>query len=327
MGELAIVTSDIHIHSYKAYNEGGRRLKHGIAYLDYIFRLADVNGIKYILLPGDLFNNMIIIATSVVREVTKCLKSNFDKFPNILIIAVSGNHDQNTQSLFDSPGESALEYLTVIFPNFILLDKAPHTYFTKNNNTIVGINYYEHSEHFRKVLEEVGKNRMPGKIHLLTHQTIGSGLPIEDTIDPTDPLFDPFDFIYNAHIHSCEQVTDRFINIGSPMHRDAGDIGKKKGFWIVDLDDPVETISFVDITTKFPQFIYKTVGEELEEWEKDQYIIWQPDNVTDNVTDKESTSKYRTDLSPQVIMQNYCDEVLTEKEREEKLTYGLTLLT
>src|SRR5674476_27923 len=310
MPELAIVTSDIHIHSYKAFNEGGRRLKNGIAYLDYVFRLADANEIKYILLPGDLFDKMHIMATSVVNAVTACLKENFKKYPNIIIISVSGNHDQSSRSLYGEPCESALDYLNTVFDNFRLLDRPVDSYITEGGNTIIGIRYYEHPEHFRKVLEEVGQTLLKGKVHLLIHQTIASGLPIEDTIEPNDPLFDPFDFIYNAHIHISEQLTDKMINIGNPQARDAGDIGKQKGFWIVDLDDPQATISFKDITDKYPQFIHKTVGEELTEWESDQYIIWVPAPVADSVKNAELAEKFSTSLKPSEILTNYCSEVL-----------------
>jgi DNA repair exonuclease SbcCD nuclease subunit len=327
MSELAIITSDIHIHSYKAFNEGGRRLKNGIAYLEYIFKLADTNKIKYILLPGDIFDKMHIMATSVVNAVTACLKENFEKYPNIIIISVSGNHDQSSRSLYNEPCESALDYLNTIFDNFKLLGNTVNSYLTEAGNSVVGIRYYEHSEHFRKVLEELGKNRMPGKVHLLTHQTIGSGLPIEDTIESIDPLFDPFDFIYNAHIHTAEQLTDKMINIGNPQARDAGDIGKAKGFWIVDLDDPINTIGFKDISDKYPKFVHKTTGEELTEEDKNNYVIWQPAQIADNVKDQKLAEKFSTNLAPTVIMENYCREVLPENELKDKLQYGLTLLS
>jgi len=324
--EKAIVTSDIHIHPYKSFNEGGRRLKNGIAYLDYIFRLADANKIKYVLFGGDLFDKMYIMATGAVNAVTACLKENFEKYPNIVVVAISGNHDQSTRSLYGESCESALDYINTVFDNFKLLDSPVDGYVTEAGNTIVGIRFYEHPEHFRKVLEEVGKNKLRGKVHLLTHQTIGSGLPIEDTIEPEDPLFEPFDFVYNAHIHISEQLTDKIINIGNPQMRDAGDIGKQKGFWIVDLDDPINTIAFKDITDRYPQFIHKTQGETLTEWEAQQYVIWVPAPIADSVKDQKLAEKFSTNLSPSVILTNYCTEVLPANELKDKLAYGLKLI-
>ena len=324
--EKALIFSDLHVHNYKQFNEDGRRLKNGIAFLDYIFKLADANKIKYILFPGDLFNNMQIMATKAVNAVAVCFKRNFDLHPDITMISISGNHDFAEVNLLDKPAESALEYLQNVFPQFCLFDEV-RGFMVGDHYTISGIPYFEHPEHFRLALKEKGSQMVSGKNNiLLMHQTVGSGLPIEDDITPKDPLFDPFTLILNGHIHNCEQLTDRFINVGSPMHRDAGDIGKQKGFWIVDLDNPVETIAFKDITSKYPNFIHKTQGETLTEWESQQYVIWQPAPIADSVKDQKLAEKFSTNLAPTKILENYCAEVLSKEELKDKLAYGLTLI-
>ena len=327
--EKAIVFSDLHIHLYKAFNEGNRRLKNGIAFLDYIFTLAHTNGIKYLLMPGDLANNMQIISTKVVNAITTCLNNNFEQYPEIILIAVSGNHDQATVNLIDTPAESILEYLAEVFPNFILLDYSDVSeYITEGKNRISGISYFEHQEHFQAALTIVSNRTDPnrGNVTLLMHQTVGSGLPIEDTIEPDDPLFNNFSLVLNGHIHTCEQLTDKFINVGNPQARDAGDIGKKKGFWIVDLDDPQATISFKDISDKYPQFLYKTVGEPLTDWEKEQYVIFQPAVTAENTSDNLRNEKFSNTLQPTEILENYCNETLPKEEIKDKLAYGIKLL-
>jgi DNA repair exonuclease SbcCD nuclease subunit len=175
------------------------------------------------------------------------------------------------------------------------------------------------------VREEVEQIIIPYNI-LLMHQIVGSGLPIEDDIEPTDPLFDKFDLVLNGHIHHGEQLTDKFINVGSPMARDRGDIGKAKGFWIVDLDDPQATIAFKDISDKYPKFVEKTIGDELTEEDKKNYIVWVPAPIADNVKDAEVSKKFSTNLAPAEIVENYCKEVLSTEEVKDKLAYGLTLL-
>jgi DNA repair exonuclease SbcCD nuclease subunit len=323
--EKAIVFSDLHVHNYKQFNEGGRRLKNGIAFLDYIFKLADANEIRTILMPGDLFDKMQIMSTKVVVAVADCFKRNNELYPNIMVIATSGNHDFAETNLIDSPAESALEYLTKLF-NFNLLGYTGSTHF--GDIHIYAIPYFEHKEHFRQALEETIKYvEFPEDINiLLMHQIVGSGLPIEDDIEPTDPLFDNFDMIFNGHIHEGQQLTDKFINVGSPMARDRGDIGKAKGFWIVDLDNPVETIAFKDISTKFPRFIEKTVGEELTEEDKENYVVWIPAPVADTVKNAKLAEKFSTSLKSSDILTNYCQEVLPETELKDKLAYGLTLI-
>jgi DNA repair exonuclease SbcCD nuclease subunit len=321
----ALIFSDLHVHFYKQFNENGRRLKNGIAFLDYMFKLADANGINYILMPGDLFNNMQIMATKAVNAVAACLNRNFKEYPEILIIAISGNHDQAEINLIDKPAESALDYLQDIFVNFCLFDT--HGCFGVNNFRVWGVPYFEHPEHFKLALNNIIKQLDINKTNILMmHQSVASGLPIDDDIEATDPLFDPFTFIFNGHIHDGQLVTDKFVNVGAPMHRDGGDVGKQKGFWIVDLDDPVNTISFVDATDKYPQFIHVEQGRPLTEWESQQYVIWQPKPTTDTVKEKELSDKFSTSLAPATILKNYCETVLSAEELEEKLKYGLTLL-
>jgi len=323
--EKALIFSDLHVHNYKNFNEDGRRLKNGIAFLDYIFKLANANGIKIILMPGDLFNNMQIMATKAVNAVAVCFKRNFDLYPDIIMISVSGNHDMAEVNLIDKPAESALEYLQNIFPQFCLFDDRGSM--CQGNFQIFGIPYFEHPEHFRARLEETIKLTDKDHINiLLMHQTVGSGLPIEDDITPDDPLFDPFTLVLNGHIHNCEQLTDKFINVGSPMHRDAGDIGKQKGFWIVDLDNSVESIAFKDITDKYPQFIHVEQGQPLTNWEKEQYVIYIPAPIADSVKDQKLAEKFSTSLAPAEILKNYCTEVLPKEELKDKLAYGLTLI-
>jgi DNA repair exonuclease SbcCD nuclease subunit len=325
MSELAIVTSDIHIHKYKQFNEDNRRLKNGIAYLDYIFNFASVNEINYILLPGDLYNLMQIVSTEAEDAIVECLQRNFMRYPLIRIIAISGNHDQANKNLIDTPATSALKHLATVFDNFCLLDHGGSLFRTESGNYIFGVPYFEHPEHFRIVLKDLDSHKTTtnvGKSYLLMHQVVASGLPIEDHIQPDDPLFDNFDMVFNGHIHEGGEITDKFINVGSPMHRDLGDLGKRKGFWVLDLDDP-DTISFKDITDKFPQFIRKEAGTELTEWEKQQYVMWAPHTFTATVNERKMQVNFTTDLAPETIMRNYAEAA---KLNEQYLNYGLKLI-
>jgi DNA repair exonuclease SbcCD nuclease subunit len=326
--EKAFVFSDLHVHQYRQFNEDGRRLKNGIAFLDYIFKLANANSIRILLMPGDLFNNMQIMATKAVNAVATSLQHSFAIYPEITLIAISGNHDDAEVNLIDKPAESALEYLATVFPRFVLLDKCDQTFITEGGNIIWGAQYYEHSEHFRMRMEEIIHKfeARKGKSFLLMHQSVASGLPIDDDIEPTDPLFDRFHMIFNGHIHDNQLVTDKFVNVGSPMHRDGGDVGKTKGFWVVDLDDPLDTISFVDITNRYPTFIHKFVGEELTEDEAKQYVIRVQNPTLENIKNKEVTEKFNTSLAPAKIMENYCSEVLPKDDSEKYLKYGISLL-
>lgn len=324
--ELAIIFSDAHVHLYKQFNQDDRRLTNGIALIDYIFRLAHNNGINLILFPGDLYDQMNVVSTKAGVAILSCFDRNFRAYPEIHFVAISGNHDQATKNLLNSPAESALMHLTM-FPQFHLLD-ADRYYETAGGNLICGIPYFEFSEHFKTVLEETTNGiAQEGLTFLMMHQVVASGLPIEDCIEPDHILFDKFSMIFNGHLHKAEEVTEKFINIGSPMHRDAGDIGIAKGIWLVDLCDPYSTLTFKDITNKFPQFIHKPEGAELTEWESQQYVIRVPESLPMSEADVKVVENFTSDLSPAVIITNYCAAVISkEAERKAKLEYGLSLL-
>lgn len=327
--ELAIIFSDLHVHNYKAFNENGQRLKNCISVLDYIFKLAITNKIKYILMAGDLYNQMQIISTEVVNAVISCFKHNFEENPELQFIAISGNHDFYSKNLYGKYGGSGLQHLEEIFDQFHLLDYIDESitsvmHVTANGNIIEGLCYFEYPEHFIKALEGTPEIvPTTGKRILLMHQVVASGLPIEDHIQPDDLLFNRFDMIFNGHIHKSQEVSDKFINVGSPLHRDQGDIGQKKGIWIVDLNDPQNTISFKDLTDMFPQFIQVEEGVDLDEWQSKQYVIRVPKSLADTPEEKAVVENFSTSLQPAEIMTNYCESLKAEKEI---LEYGLKLL-
>lgn len=330
MSERAIITSDIHVHTYKQFNEDGRRLKNGIDYINYLFRLADANDIDLILIPGDLTNNMNIIATKVVKALIKCFRENFEKYHHMKVVAISGNHDFADKNLINSPAESAMQAFAEAFPlHFILLDAPDSEYRTIAGHRIVGIPYYEYTEHFveaLKVKQGIFYNSIiPGFTYLMIHQYVATGLPI-DQIAPDDPVFDNYDMIFCGHYHDGSVITDRFVNIGSPMHRDAGDVGKNKGLWIIDLDEPKSSLGFKDLTDRYPQYIHKPVGEPLNEWEQQQYVIWVPNQTTENKSEVELSEKFRSDNSQSNLLQNYCQETLPVEDVVEKMAYILKLV-
>lgn len=325
----AIVFSDLHVHTYKQFNTNNQRLRYGIALLNYVFDLAEVNKIKYILFAGDLYNLMQIISTATVDAVIDCFDHYFiQRKLDAHFIAISGNHDFANKNLIDAPAVSALNHLNTIFKdNFHLIDNQCYT--IEDRVKIFGIPYFEFPEHY---IARLGETSSRAKIVdkeyikiLLTHQTIASGLPIQDTINPDDDRFHIFDMVFNGHIHSGGQILPNFINVGSPMHRDAGDIGVRKGVWLLDLFSPRETAVFKDTTERFPQFIVKEAGSDINEWERKQYIMWAP-KIAQSERTTHIVENFNTSLSPEALMTNYCKAVLSKDELKRKLAIGLSLL-
>lgn len=334
MATIALVVSDLHAHKYGKFNVDNQRLGNIIRLIDYLFAYAAKNSINYIIFCGDLYNTMQNISTEVETALIKCFGRNFKSFPNIQWIAISGNHDYATKNLIDAPAVSALEHLADIFPNIWLRDQND-AMDIEGKIKIHGIPHFEYPEHFRLALNFTLLAHEEGfKNILMMHQQVGMGHGlVKDDIDPSDPLFSKFDMVLNGHIHEFKAVHDSFINVGSPIHRDAGDAGVGKGFIVMDLEDL--SWGFVDITTMFPQFIHKNVGEELTEDEKQQYVIWVPPAYAETAEEAKVVEDFNTTVKPAELLRNFINTVATEddlgylnlKTKEELVEFGLTYLT
>lgn len=328
MANLVIATTDIHVHKYQQFNQNNRRLANLIDYINYLFELARNNDIMYILFSGDLYNNMQNISTEVENAVVKCFAENFRTSATHWIM-ISGNHDQATKNLIDAPAVSALEHLPEVFSQIWLLDHKDEIAHIDEIADVHGLPYYEFPEHFKQALEELNENVIEGnhKNILLMHQQIGAGGSImPDILSPDDPLFKKFDFILNGHMHEFKEVRENFINVGSPLHRDAGDIGIDKGFLLMDLEDL--SWNFMDISDRYPQYIHKTIGEEVTEEESKQYIVWVPDNISSNADESAVIEKFNTGLKPIELLTNFVEEIdpplkdLGVKSAEELIEFG-----
>ena len=309
-GNLAIAFSDLHIHNYKQFSN--TRLDNTILALRKIFETADKNGAKYILFEGDLYNqqvNIPVIVSDALKEEFLYLEKTY---PNILFIAISGNHDQATKNTYEKSGITALTELDRLFKNFILIDN--DTFAIGENIEIHGLPYYEYKEHFSKALDEI--EIYNDKINiLLTHQTPtfeNSVIPVD--IDIADERLQKFDLILNGHIHKHEVLSENFINVGSTIPRDKDDVGVEKGFLAINLENPKEYI-FKSLSNDFPQVLIKEEGEELTDWEKEQYIMWQAKLVQDDTITLD-VNKFESTLSNKVLLANYLEAIGESKRLE-----------
>ena len=326
---MRLAFSDLHFHKYKQFNQDNRRIHSMQDFLRYLFKLADKNGIDTIYFSGDMFNNMEIVYTEAITYIFSTVKCLFDQYPNITIIAISGNHDHATRNTIDNPATSALEMLTV-FPNFHLIDDTMTGDAVGEIGTW-GIPYYDKPEEF-----DVALNKMvidakgcdyKAKV-LLMHQIMGLGISmVDDDIDPKDPRFDVFDYVLNGHIHGHSYFGNGVFNVGSPMHRDASDIGIAKGILAL---NPLQKDEwqFMDLTDKFPQIVRKHIGDETTEWENDQYILWSPPPVEISEEDVDIREKFtHTDHSKGDLIGNFMDVKKVPKDIEASInTYRPKIL-
>lgn len=268
---LVLSFTDLHIHNYQAFDKDGSRLANCLEVLTLVFKFAHKHKIEFILFSGDLYDNQKALPTEVVNLVIEKFAKLFATYPHITFIAISGNHDHASKNLIKKEAVTALTHLDLMFDNFKLIDNTDYPLDDNGELGVIGVPYYEHSEDYHKALEKV----LPltsdyQKVILLSHQT-PSGLnnpniPFDTNVH--NELYESFDLVLNGHIHAFQEITPKFINVGSPLHRDLGDLGVDKGFLIIETDAIGEEdfYKFVSTKGKFPEFecVKLKEGEELK---------------------------------------------------------------
>lgn len=309
---LSIHLTDLQIHTYKKFDKGGSRLANCLRVIEDVYTFAAKNNIKLITFAGDMYDSQKVLPIKVVNKTIATFVRLVKQYPDIVWVAITGNHDQDEKNLLASKADTAMEHLNTIFPNnFILIDDANISLEPLGVRTIVhGIPYYEYAEHYAVRLAErsaeAEKFKAAGfKNLLMVHQTPnGSGNPnIKIDTDVNDPLYAPFDFVWCGHIHGKQEITPKFYLGGSPIHRDLGDEGIDKGFWIQDMEvltDP----HFYSLRGRYPE--YKRVkGETVPEKFADDFVVLEP--IIDDlpVAEAAQIEEFSTNLTSAALMENY----------------------
>ncbi|KKN85453.1 hypothetical protein LCGC14_0277720, partial [marine sediment metagenome] len=176
--------------------------------------------------------------------------------------------------------------------------------------TIVGVPYFEDPDNFWRALEAlVPRAQYPENMYLLMHQMVWpENSFIQDDLNFIDDRLKPFKWIFNGHVHHPSMVCNNFINVGSPMHRDASDIAVAKGLWLLDTDNG-ELPAFWDTTKRNPQYIRRPYGYKLDDWMKEQYVVWyHPEDMKKKKKDTFDASKFNTQkVGPMEILNNFLD--------------------
>lgn len=334
----AIIISDLHIHDYQNFNRKGERLANCLRVLDDVFAFADKHQIKTIIFGGDLFDTPKVLLTVVIHKAVERFKVLFDAYPDIKFYVITGNHDQPRKNLPNAPAGSSTDYLASVFPdNFINFDNTVKQ--VTETAWIWGIPYYEHPEHYSKVLDDtvalvqqrnddLGGDGITETVvdYLFIHQTpvgIGNKMIATDT-DPTDERYGAFNHVYCGHIHKRMQLAENFTVIGSPIHRDFGDAGETKGFLVVNLDKPEKKAVFIPLEG-YPTFQTRYEDEAPLELEAENYVRVKPVlHISSSVEDVEDAAKFDTSLENEQIVTHYWEAV--DGKDEELLKIGLSLL-
>lgn len=332
----ALHFTDLHAHVYKNFGTPDERLRNCLKVLIDLADFAHAKGITVIFFSGDLYDTQKAIFTQVVNEMVSTFIHIFGKYPNLKFYAVSGNHDQSSKNLLGAPAVTALSHLAELFPsNFILVDNKVVP--VCEGVAVAGIPYYEYPEHYAKMLEHTSSEVAAAKagfeeegktlkVHLLNHQTakgIGNAMIPYDT-DPTDPLYDIYDAIWCGHIHGRQELTSKFTNVGSPIHRDMGDAGQVKGFYVSNLAKPENGKVFIPLKG-YPEFHTYKEGDEITEQERaSNFVVIEPDYsaIADHSTAR--VEEFNTSLEKSDLLTNYWKEA--GESNNDLLTIGLELI-
>ena len=317
-----IATADLHIHSYSKFNEDGRRLKNCLKVLKYLFAIADKADANYILFAGDLFDSQKALPIEVINETVRTFKELFEKYKDVSFISISGNHDYGNKRVIGGKVISSCDFLDQVFDRFILLDdginkELPEIGTGRANYSVVGVSDYYHAEDFYKMVEDAEDADL-----LMVHCTAMGYSDFFGSIDPKHECFKRFPLVISGDIHKSKWLAKNFLMLGSPLHRDSGDIGEDKGIWVFDTED-IKAPDFISLNERLPTFIRKVEGDKVEKDELKDYVVWTP-VFEPTVEGEASKEDFNTSVAETELVTNFYKEI--GEVDGERLEVGLKLI-
>lgn len=132
------------------------------------------------------------------------------------------------------------------------------------------------TEFFEAVNDIIAYKKLLGidRSILCIHQDLSDEIP-GSTINPTDPIFDSFDFVLGGHLHHRREVVPgKFYLLGSLLQQKGGDkTNQSKGFYILDTDNFERGLEFIPLTGNYPRFHHLYVGDPIPDELSGQYIL------------------------------------------------------
>lgn len=220
-----IIFSDAHLHTFTDLSPNRLEIQNNV--LEHIFQHSN-NTDKVILFCGDLTHKHGYIPTVILDM----LIDLFTKYPDVIMYAISGNHDQVYKNTLESPSVSSISILSKILPNLICVD---NRLFTLLDYNILAIPYYTKTDDFYKVLEigvsDIKEQHLSNTI-LMLHQTptnlYNSFIPAE--VDLANKDVEIFDYVFMGHIHQHQDFGNNRFMVGNPVIQDASDYRQDKGY-------------------------------------------------------------------------------------------------
>lgn len=299
-----VIFSDLHLHNFRDFNvkvPDERLITIGNCFKEIVDYAESID--SNILFGGDLTHIPGMIPTKVSRML-KHLNA-YTAYKGRLVYYISGNHDHAVKHI--GQGKRLVTSLNVMGNNWLSLDDSP--FIGSDVPCIFGIPHYDDMNLFHARLEAVAEEAPQDSI-LMIHQTPSgiSNSNIPGDVDPHSPVFKKFSLVLCGHIHTHEQLTDKFWVIGSPLHHNLGDKGQKKGFLVYDTD----TRTMERILTNYPEFRTKPAGEP--DPDDFHYYVEIPSMLQDVTTDQ---AFYATTKAPGEVVLKYCQDMGVDEKRTQ----------
>lgn len=283
MKPLAIVSGDWHIHTWKTFNEDGRRTKSQLSALYNMGYAAKQDNIP-IIFTGDFghaFGKVELeLWFALVMFFNNWENQNFPK-----IIGISGNHDQEKANYDEDEASPDLwSLLCLIFPNVLVnlnwgelklegggtylnLMGIPYTTYNKSFDKWVG--------HFQSQLQG---GRKPGVFNILVIHTDLYGAmdngrevgTVEGIPKAMDEYFAYFDLVVSGHIHLPQKLGRKIYMIGAMQQQRRSDMDGEFGFWTMGENKGKLKMEFTHLDM-LPKFIHLEPGQLPPD--KDNYYI------------------------------------------------------
>jgi len=258
-----VLTSDWHIQS-------GIYTDIGMDYISYLQEFCKENGIKNIIIAGDIFEKSAKIQNDAFIPLFFKFKELRDQGLNV--ITILGNHD-----IFSVDNDSLVETFSVF------------------GDVVKG---FEQIELGGRKIDLLPYTKREDDIPtdgdlLITHLSIAdfqfdNKYHVNEKAGFSRKLFSGYNKVFSGHFHR-PQSKGNVIFIGSPYQMNFGEIGQKKGFIVLDLETdkwerhyydqaPVykkingEDFQNVDVNNSFVQVVIK---EKLDNYVKLKHILYE----------------------------------------------------
>lgn len=253
-----LLVSDIHAEEFNNFAKidpatgMNTRLQWILDIFDQIYEYGEENGIRTLLIGGDVFDKRGTISVTVYDAVFRKMRLLFRDW---VVLGVVGNHDQAIKS----GGIHSLNPLPIG-----LLKAGDAVTINPPGQVFAGVPFCETPENFLEQLQRSADNKPD---FYLIHQGVNGAKIAGDEILSRDEtnladiraIVGPDAWVFSGHYHIHQFLDDRFVYIGSSTPKDFGDT-TPKGF--LHFKDGVIT----QIESRAPKFIVCDTSQEAPDF-------------------------------------------------------------